>query len=211
MKNSEDWKDIAATYYEKAFSLAVLLTLFTFMVSPKIDVKAYERTDMKITESVEDIPEVKDIIKPPTETKQMQINILIDDDSDSDLDEDIEILETIESTTLDVSKEIDAPSTAELPSKFASYEEIPVIIYIENPVYPEFEKRAGIEGSVFVEVVVMGDGTVGKVELKKSSNSEAMDKAAMDAVKKYRFQPAKSNGKPVACWISFPIKFSLGK
>jgi periplasmic protein TonB len=35
------------------------------------------------------------------------------------------------------------------------------------------------------------------------------DEAAIEAVKKWEFTPAKSGGKPVACWVTFPISFGL--
>ena len=63
-RNAIDWKNIADKYYDKAVSLAVLILLFAFIVSPKIEVKPFERT-IKVTEAIDIPPEIKEKIKPP--------------------------------------------------------------------------------------------------------------------------------------------------
>ena len=62
-----DWKDIAESYYDKSVSLAILILLFAFIVSPKIEVKPYDRT-INIIDAVDIPPEIKERIKPPEET-----------------------------------------------------------------------------------------------------------------------------------------------
>ncbi len=63
----QDWKDVANSYYDKAFSLAILLILFAFLVSPNIEIKAY-KAEVKTTEAIEIPPEIKEKIKPPENT-----------------------------------------------------------------------------------------------------------------------------------------------
>lgn len=75
-------------------------------------------------------------------------------------------------------------------------------------VYPEVARRAGIEGKVVVRVLVDGNGRVKKAVV-QSSESHMLDAAAIDAIKKTVFTPAIQNGKPVICWVSIPIQFSL--
>ena len=100
-----DWKDYADTFYDKAVSLAVLFILFAFIVSPKMELKPYERT-ITITETIEIPPEIKEKIKPPEDTIKPVVEIVIDDELESDDDEEIEIISTIEKTTLDPYEEI---------------------------------------------------------------------------------------------------------
>ena len=47
------------------------------------------------------------------------------------------------------------------------------------------------------------------VEINRSSGSEALDRAATEAIKHWRFHPARSGDKPVESWVSIPIEFRL--
>jgi len=213
MNRYKDWKDEVSGYYDKAISLAILFMLFTFLVTPKIEVKGFERQASKLSEVIEIPPEIKDIIKPPEEKTQPIVSIVIDDDLDSDMEDELEIVETIATTTLDMMAEVEAPPSDELPDKFAYYDEPPVAMVAPVPDYPEFAKKARMEGTVVLEFVVNADGTVGKVEVLKSlmSGPGGLDEAAIKAIKKTKFQPALANGKPVSVWVTYPITFTLTK
>ena len=50
-KHIIDWEDVASSYYEKALSLAILLVLFAFLVSPKFEVKPFKRI-IKVTDEI---------------------------------------------------------------------------------------------------------------------------------------------------------------
>lgn len=208
-KKTVDWKDIADSYYDKSVSLAVLLLLFAFIVSPKIEVKPYERIEIQESEVLE-IPEIREKIQPPAETVKPIVEIVIDDELEGEDDEEIEIISTIEKTTLDPYEDI-AENIIGTTSKFAVYEEPPVAIKRVRPDYPEFAKKSGIQGDVVVEVEVFADGTVGAVDIKQSlmSGQGGLDEAAIKAVKQWEFVPAQSNGKAVACWVTFSINFGL--
>ncbi len=79
-----------------------------------------------------------------------------------------------------------------------------------KPPYPRLAQKLGEEGSVVVRVLVSTEGLADKVELKKSSGSTILDQAALDTFKKWRFNPATVDGKPVADWFDIQFKFSLG-
>jgi len=204
-----DWKDIAESYYDKSVSLAILILLFAFIVSPKIEVKAYDRT-INIIDTIEIPPEIKERIKPPEETVKPVVEIIIEDDLDSEDDEDIEIIETIGVTSLDPYDEIQEKIFGQT-DKFAIYEDAPFVIKQIPPEYSVFAKNAGIEGDVILQVEVFADGSVGAIEVLKSlmDGPGGLDEAAKKAVRAWEFSPAKSGGKPVACWVTFPVNFSL--
>jgi protein TonB len=210
-KKNIDWKDIADSYYDKAVSLAILILLFAFIVSPKIEVKPFERT-ITVYEAIEIPPEIREKIKPPEETIKPVVEIVIEDNLESDSDEEIEIIDTIEKTTLDPYEEI-TENVIGKTSKFVVYEEAPFPIRRIPPVYPDFARNAGIQGDVWLEVEVFADGTVGAVEVKQSlmAGPGGLDEAAKKAVRNWEFSPAKSGGKPIACWVTFPVTFSLEK
>jgi TonB family protein len=64
-----------------------------------------------------------------------------------------------------------------------------------DPIYPEEAKAAGIEGEVFLHVVLATDGTVKELDLLKGD--PILGKAALEAVKQCRYKPTLLNGKAV--------------
>jgi len=205
-----DWKDVADSYYEKALSLTILILLFSFLVSPKLEVKPFTRV-VKVVEAIDIPPEIKEKIKPPEETVKPVVEIIVEDDLGDEEDEDIEIVSTIEKTTLDPYEETVEPPKFGTTSKFVVYEDAPVPIKQTPPEYPDFARNSGIEGEVWLEVEVFADGTVGAIDVVQSllSGPGGLDEAAKKAVRQWEFQPAKSGGKPVSVWVTFPIEFTL--
>jgi len=68
------------------------------------------------------------------------------------------------------------------------------------PRYPSVARRLGEQGEVRLDVHVGADGSVLDVRLRTSSGSAALDRSAIDAVRQWRFTPARSDGEPVAEW-----------
>ncbi len=174
-----------------------------------MEVKPFHR-EVKITQTIDIPPEIKEKIKPPEEMVKPQIQIMVESD-DIAGDEDIEIVETIASTTLDPWEVKEPPPKFGETSRFVVYEDAPVIIKKTQPKYPDWAKKAGIEGSVVLDVEVLTNGKPGAVEVKKSLSAGpgGFDEAAVNAVKNWEFEPAKVGGKSVACWVSFSVDFSL--
>lgn len=77
------------------------------------------------------------------------------------------------------------------------------------PDYPALSRRYGEQGTVVLKVLVKADGTAGTVEISKSSGYPLLDAAARNTVQSWRFNPATSDGKPVAEWYPLPITFTL--
>lgn len=76
------------------------------------------------------------------------------------------------------------------------------------PRYPAASLRRGERGTVVVEARVDASGTVSAVSVASGSGSRLLDRAAADAVRRWRFEPARSNGQPVAATVRVPIQFS---
>lgn len=83
--------------------------------------------------------------------------------------------------------------------------------YLHNPPpqYPMVSRRIGEEGRVLLRVLVSEKGDAKQVEIENGSGSTRLDKAAMDAVKNWRFIPAKRNNEPISAFVIVPIQFSL--
>ena len=77
------------------------------------------------------------------------------------------------------------------------------------PVQPARSLRNGEEGRVMLRVLVQADGSAGEVQVRTSSGFPMLDEAARSAVQSWRFNPATSDGKPVAEWYLVPIVFKL--
>jgi TonB family protein len=76
------------------------------------------------------------------------------------------------------------------------------------PAYPESEQEKGVEGIVGLNLLIGRDGMVHEVKVEKSV-SPVFDSLAVDAVMQSIFSPAKRDGKPVAVWYQFPVRFVL--
>jgi len=138
------------------------------------------------------------------------VEIIVEEDLDGEDDEDIEIIETIGVTSLDPYEEIQEKILGST-DKFAIYEDAPFAIKRAPTEYTTFAKNAGIEGDVILQVEVFQDGSVGAIEVLKSlmDGPGGLDEVAIKSVKQWTFSPAKSGGRPVACWVTFSVKFSL--
>ena len=77
------------------------------------------------------------------------------------------------------------------------------------PRYPYAARVRGIEGEVLLRVVVLPSGRAADVTLRTTSGSALLDRAARDAVKDWRFRPAKRSGQTVVGWVDVPVRFRL--
>ncbi len=83
--------------------------------------------------------------------------------------------------------------------------------YLTNPPpeYPEVARRRGYEGVVLLKVRILPDGTIGDIQVERSSGHKLLDEAAINTVKRWTFIPAQRNGIPIPIWATIPIRFSL--
>jgi periplasmic protein TonB len=83
--------------------------------------------------------------------------------------------------------------------------------YLSNPApaYPIAARRRGQEGVVLVEALVSESGLPKEVRLGKSSGAALLDEAAIQAVKGWKFTPARQGERAVAAWVAIPIRFKL--
>ena len=77
-----------------------------------------------------------------------------------------------------------------------------------KPVYTEDGRRRGVEGDVVMEVVVRADGTIGNVRVVRGLGS-GLDQRAIEAVRQWRFFPAKRHGTPVDVMVEIAVEFRL--
>ena len=81
--------------------------------------------------------------------------------------------------------------------------------YQVRPSYPAAPRRLGVQGTTLLRVHVLADGRIGDVLVEKSAGHPDLDDAATDAVKRWRFDPARRGSEAVAMWVLLPVEFKL--
>lgn len=77
------------------------------------------------------------------------------------------------------------------------------------PAYPSVSRRRGEAGTVTLELLVLTDGRVTNVKVKESSGYPLLDRAALNAVKRWRYTPAKRGNQAIEFLYLQPITFEL--
>jgi protein TonB len=83
--------------------------------------------------------------------------------------------------------------------------------YLKNPPpeYPHRARERKEQGTVLLDVCVTVEGSPRTVEVQRSSGHHALDQAALDAVKHWRFVPARRGSKLVEANVVVPIQFRI--
>ena len=81
--------------------------------------------------------------------------------------------------------------------------------YQVRPVYPEAARRAGVQGTTLLRIHIETDGRVGDVAVERSAGHQALDQAAADAVRRWRFEPALNSAGAVSVWALVPVEFRI--
>ncbi|MDP9120299.1 MAG: energy transducer TonB [Acidobacteriota bacterium] len=77
------------------------------------------------------------------------------------------------------------------------------------PVFPEYARRAGIQGTVVVEGILTATGVIRDALLLEPSASAGLDAEALDTVCDWRFRPATLEGKPVKVYYTLTVNFQV--
>lgn len=85
----------------------------------------------------------------------------------------------------------------------------PVPIDMPPPRYPAQAARRGLGGTVRIRADVGIDGVPTSVALVEGSGTRELDRAAMEAVRRWRFRPGQIDGRPVAGSVVVPIEFAM--
>ena len=198
--------------YKKVLELGMVLSLvillLVFQTLRAIDMDETESKKLDIEIEVTDIPPTEQFKRPPPPPKP---SIPIPTESE-DVPEDL----TIDETALDLS---DIPPPPPPPDDegdmiFVAFDEPPTPIggfmAIQKALkYPEIARKAGIEGRVTVHVLVSEKGEVVRTKILQSLGHTGCDDAAVNAIKKVRWNPAMQRDKPVKVWVAIPVIFRL--
>lgn len=83
--------------------------------------------------------------------------------------------------------------------------------YLRNPApaYPAVSRRRGEQGKTLLRVHVLPSGLPDEILIQQGSGFERLDRAAIEAVQRWKFVPAQQGGNRIAAWVIVPIQFSL--
>jgi periplasmic protein TonB len=93
-------------------------------------------------------------------------------------------------------------------NSFVAVEKEPEVVVMAKPEYPDIAKRAGVEGTVYVKILIEKDGKPKKAVIIKST-TDIFNDVTLAAAMKCVFTPAIQNKQPVPVWIVVPFKFKL--
>lgn len=87
----------------------------------------------------------------------------------------------------------------------------PGILAKVDPVYPSAARQAGLEGTVTLRIQILANGRPDEITITRSTGYSVLDDAAVAAVRKWLFIPAKdrNSGRAVACTTTLPVSFRL--
>ncbi len=110
----------------------------------------------------------------------------------------------------DVEVKQDIKIEDEDPPDFVPVEKTPQPVKVVQPEYPEIARRANVEGTVYVKILVDKEGKAKKAVVLKS-DAEIFNEPAIKAALQWVFTPAMMNNGPVAVWAAVPFHFKLNK
>lgn len=84
----------------------------------------------------------------------------------------------------------------------------PTLVKEIRPTYTDAARRQAIEGDVVLEIVVRSDGSVGNVRVRRTLGA-GLEQKAIDAVRQWRFLPAKRHGAAVDVVVDVSVEFKL--
>ena len=183
--------------------IGIILVILNFLIFPRfINTLSFETVDQLIIENI-DIPQTQQIDNTPPPARP---SIPVPSD-DEDIADDL----TLDELDFDDFSNMDAPPPPPSGPKvvFIPYDDPPVAMTPIRPVYPEIAQEAGIEGVIVVQAFIDEKGRVKETQILKGDPNTGLDEAAMDAIRKTRFKPAKQRERAVGVWISIPVNFRL--
>ncbi len=180
----------------------IILLILVFVIFPRF-INDSEFSDVKNIEiDTIDIPPTQQIDNTPPPARP-SIPVPTEDE---DIADDV----TLDDLDFDDFEAWDAPPQPSGPKvKFIPYDDPPKPITSIRPIYPEIAQEAGIEGVVVVQAFIDKKGRVKETIILKGIPNTGLDEAAMEAIRKTRFRPAKQRERSVGVWISIPVNFKL--
>lgn len=203
--NSQADHPLPTEQKQQAITVSLLATP-TLISEPKIEPAKAEPLVQKTKQKPAPVKTKPELTETPVQTTSPSQANLEQKTSEAIKTEAAAPSKTTEAAPIAATKETTVAEAEPIvePPKFGA-------AYLNNPApkYPTSSRRAGEQGRVLLKVLVSEQGMPEEVELDTSSGFERLDQAAIDAVKKWSFIPAKRSNQPISAYVLVPVKFSL--
>jgi len=194
-----------------ALSILIIATRWDLQTTQDFQVQLEEQEVVEM----EDVKQTKQEVKPPPPPKPP---VPVEVPNDQVIEQDNVNFDA----SLDLSESLDTSEGPPPPPDEGEEDEQEVFVVVENQPeliggmaalqkevdYPEFAKKAGIEGRVFVQFVVDENGNVQNPQVTRGVH-KLLNQEAVRAVKNMKFKPGKQRGKAVKVQMSLPVTFRL--
>lgn len=182
-----------------ALSLLIITGLFAFSRGELDEKKVIDDIDEKV--EIIEIPPTKQLTRPPPPARP---SIPVEAEDEDEIDEI-----TIDDTEVDLTEEV--PDIVEEEEEeiveFFAVQKKPKLIKRVAPKYPDIARKAGIEAMVVINFIVDEKGLPTNIKVIKGH--PMLNEAAIEAIKKYKFEPGYQRDKPVKVKWQIPIRFRL--
>jgi protein TonB len=211
--NLRDWYSI---YVQGGAVLALLVligaTQFNLQKEESFDVVVEEQEVVEM----EEIQQTKQEVKPPPPPRPpVPVEVPNDEiiEENVDFDATLDLTETLETSDAPPPPEDTGGEEEEEPEIFVVVEDNPEMIGGQQALYseidyPDFARKAGIEGQVILQFVVDERGNVSNVQVLRGVH-KLLDEEAIRAIGEMRFRPGKQRGKAVKVRMTQPVRFRL--
>jgi len=179
---------------------AIAIHVALILILPNPQFQPYQLAERNVIHVVDSPPAIL-IPPPPKELPKREIVTEIAPSAQADPGA------TIPSTVPDLEAPFVGPASGSRPDFFDAYDTRPIVVKRVYPVYPELARQAELEGVVVLKVGIDEFGHVKRALVIESVNG--LDEAALEAIYKWRFEPARQRDVPVPAWLVVPIRFSL--
>jgi TonB family protein len=194
-------KDAYPRILRASFLMALLIHAAAFVAVPKLSIAPYRLLEegppplRPLSIAIEAPRRTKEVPKPP---KVRAFEPAEDADTNA----------TIDATVVDFEDFGRQPAEERVrPDTFHAFDEPPVIVRRVDPVYPSLAREAELEGSVGLLIVIDELGNVERAEIVVSV--PGLDEAAVEAVLKWKFEPARQRNIPVRVRVYQTVRFQL--
>jgi protein TonB len=198
--------------YRRTFEASLMIVLLSFVLV----FQAFKRFDIRTDQVeqivtpliVEQVPITRSATRP---LPPIRPRVPIPSDG-PDIPDDLSISET----ELVFDDELPPPPSLpeiDLPS-FEAFDSEPEPVggleaIREHLFYPEYARRAGIQGQVTIRALIDKEGNVADWEFLKSLGNTGCDEVALTALRRTQWKPAIRNMRPVEDWVTIPFIFKL--
>ena len=86
----------------------------------------------------------------------------------------------------------------------------PLRTLLVDPIYPRLAREAGVQGKVFMQAIILADGSVGDAQvLSTTAPGLGFEEAAIEAVMQWKYKPGEQNGRAVDVIFNVVVTFTI--